>query len=156
VEYKIREYLASDQDKLLEYFRVVFTAMGFGFDVKSKHRDLCDIPAHYQSRGCFLLATQDDKILGTAAIRQIAENICELKRFYVLAGFQGRGIGKNLLSKILAHARNGFWHSIRLDTTHHSVAALSLFQKSGFCEISRYNDNPVAEIFMALKLCSES
>jgi putative acetyltransferase len=152
MEYEIRYYLPTDQEKLLEHFRVVFTAMGFGFDLKSRHRDLCDIPAHYQSRGCFLLAMRDDKILGTAAIRQIAEDICELKRFYVLAEFQRRGIGKNLLSKILAHARNGSWHSIRLDTTHHSVAAISLFQKSGFCEISRYNDNPVAEIFMELIL----
>lgn len=49
--------------------------------------------------------------------------------------------------------REGFaFAHLRLDTIRNSGPALHLFEKHGFVEIPRYNENPDADLFMELDL----
>jgi putative acetyltransferase len=152
MEPEITNYEPSDEEDLRRFFRTVFEGMGFDFDLDSKDRDLRDIPGEYQSGGgLFLVAKHQGQIIGTVALRRIAPDVCELKRFYVRVEHRRRGVGTRLLERAIAHARaHPTWRCIRLDTSSKSPAALSLFRKHGFVEIGRYNDDPFAEVFMEL------
>jgi putative acetyltransferase len=153
IKYEITDYQPSDQDDLIAFFSTVLATMGFDFDPTSKDADLRNIPREYQSNGgLFLLARGQGQLIGTIALRQIDQNTCELKRFYVRAEHRRKGVGTDLLERIIDHAKAGPWRQLRLDTTFKSPAAISLFRKHGFVEIKRYNEDPFAEIFMERKI----
>jgi len=153
IDHEITNYHPADQQALTEFFRIVLAAMGYDFDLNSKDKDLRNISSEYQiNGGIFLLARRGGRLVGTIALRQIAEGICELKRFYVLPQEQRKGIGTGLLNQVIDHARAGQWSSLRLDTSFGSPTAIALFKKYGFVEIERYNNDPFAQIFMELKL----
>jgi ribosomal protein S18 acetylase RimI-like enzyme len=75
-----------------------------------------------------------------------------VKRFYLLSDYRDKGCGKKLLEKAIQTAPRFGFKRLRLDTTSRSAAAIHLFQKYGFKEITRYNDNPRAEFFFELIL----
>jgi putative acetyltransferase len=152
LNHQITTYRPSDHGDLLRFFQTAFAGMGFEFDLTSKDQDLLNIPGEYQSKGgLFLVAKSKGQIIGTIALRRIAADVCELKRFYVRAEHQRRGVGTSLLRQAIDHARSGGWRCIRLDTSFKSPSAISLFRKHGFVEIGRYNDDPFAEVFMELR-----
>ena len=151
MKYDITDYQPSDQEELVRFFRTVFAEMGFDFDLTTKDRDLSRIPTEYQNRnGLFLLAKEKDIVVGTIGLRRIDDAKYELKRFYVLKTHRQLGIGTSLLNKATAKAHSG--DRIRLDTTRKSPLAISLFKAHGFEKIPRFNDDPLAEIFMELKI----
>ena len=155
-QHRVAEYAHGDQEDLVRFFRDVFAELGYRFDLSVEQRDLTRIPAEYQSRGGAFLIARDvpaGAVVGTVALRDLGGGVGEIKRFYIRADHRGRGLGAALLGRAIDHARSaGAWERLRLDTTTGSRAALALFRRSGFVEIPRYNDNPVAEIFMELPL----
>ncbi|EAU80718.1 hypothetical protein CC1G_04828 [Coprinopsis cinerea okayama7 len=56
----------------------------------------------------------------------------ELRRMAVDASLQRRGIGKKLLTTVLAHARNQEIMSIRLSTTAHQKSAVGIYERFGW------------------------
>lgn len=94
----------------------------------------------------------ENKIVGTIALRKLTTDVAELKRFFVLQKYQGKGYGQELINVLTERAPEGGYSFLRLDTTSKSDKAIHLFRKNGFYEISRYNDDPFAEIFMELNL----
>jgi putative acetyltransferase len=151
-QFVIADYSPSDLQSLIDFFRKMFDNLGHRFDLTSKDEDLADIPTHYQSGGgLFLIARHQLNRVGAIALRPIGDNICELKRFYVLPEFQRQGIGTSLLEQLIDHAKTRPCTAIRLDTTRKSASAISLFRKYGFVEIERYNTDPFAQIFFELK-----
>jgi putative acetyltransferase len=150
---RISAYVPCDEQALFEFFRAVFADLGFTFDLLNKDADLSRIPEVYQTNGgIFLLARHGGCIVGSVATRKIAQGTGEVKRFYVRKEHRHHGVGTLLLSRALDHARAQPWVSIRLDTSSQLTAATSLFRKHGFKEISRYNADPFADVFMELKL----
>lgn len=155
IEHEITTYHPTDHEDLLRFFQTAFAAIGFNFDLNSKGKDLLNIPGEYQSDGgLFLVARSKGQIIGTIALRRIAADVCELKRFYVRAAHQRRGVGTSLLQKAIDAARSGRWSRIRLDTSFKSPSAISLFSRHGFVEIARYNEDPFAEVFMELNVAN--
>jgi GNAT superfamily N-acetyltransferase len=155
VAYELTEYRPSDQQYLLRFFAEVLGELGFEFDPGAKDADLLRVPDLYQSGGgTFLLAKHGGDIVGTVALRRLGDDddTCELKRFYARQDHRGRGLGAALLDAALAHAKDGPWRRVRLDTTSRSRVAIAMFGRRGFVEIPRYNDDPFAELFMELRL----
>src|SRR5437899_7272804 len=128
VPYEIAIYRPQDQEDLVAFLRAVLGELGFDFNLDAKDQDLQHIPDLYHSNGgVFLLARRQAHLVGTIALRQIANGTCELKRFYVCKHHRRRGLGTALLDTIIAHAKAGPWKNLRLDTTSKSPAAISLF-----------------------------
>lgn len=68
--YEITDYLPSDQEDLVRFFREVLGDLDFGFDLDAKDKDLRHLPDVYQSRnGLFPLARHPRHVIGTIAIR---------------------------------------------------------------------------------------
>lgn len=64
-------------------------------------------------------------------------DVCEVKRLYVPAVFQGLGIGRRkLVSALIAEARVRGYRRMRLDTHAPTMAkAIELYRRIGFVEI---------------------
>lgn len=53
----------------------------------------------------FLVIEEDDKIIGTGALHIIWDDLSEIRALAVLEEYQGKGLGRNLVSALLDDAR---------------------------------------------------
>ena len=117
-------------------------------------KDIDDIQMHYfDRRGVFLVMEADTHIIGTGAIRQIAESVCELKRVFLLFEYQGKGLGYRMEIELLRIAREMRYEKMRLETAPvHLKRATALYQRLGFYEIPRYETTHPNDIAMEIIL----
>ena len=116
--------------------------------------ELNNLPGEYSApEGCLLIAYNKNKPAGCVAYKKIGEEICEMKRLYVKDEFRGKKIGEELVLELINIARENKYRLMRLDTHPWMNAAQNLYQKFGFKEVERYNNNPTEGIrFFEMKL----
>ncbi|WP_414527999.1 GNAT family N-acetyltransferase [Nodularia chucula] len=121
-------------------------------EIKS-YDDMTDID-HVRSQYCdnngtFLVLCDDNRIVGSGAIRRCSDDICELKRMWFLRDYQGRSLGTKMAQKLLDFARKKGYKKIRLDVFDEEKQSLAInfYEKLGFYMIERYNDSP-CNVFM--------
>lgn len=149
----IKKYELIHQNEIEYFFKKIFEYMGFDWIPEQKDLDIKNINEFYLNKGGnFWILFENEKVIGTIALKPIDKNYAELKRFYILPDYQGKGYGKILIETLLSYARIMNYNFIRLDTSNKSVKAIKVFEKSGFYKINRYNDDIFAEIFMEIKL----
>lgn len=114
--------------------------------------DMEDVQAHYfERRGLFLGVYDGEQLVGTGAVRPLSETLCELKRMWLLDPYQGRGIGRRILSELLEFAwRNGY-RTIRLTTDRRQERALRFYRRAGFQVIEPESDDP-DDVFLELAI----
>ena len=126
-----------------------------GFEQSGELNDVETAATHYFARrGCFLVLLDEERVVGTAAVRRLDETTCELKRMWLLREFRGQGWGRRLAEELIVWAREAGYTRIRLDSGDPTkqAAAIGLYRKLGFAEIPRYNDNSYARIWMEKQL----
>jgi ribosomal protein S18 acetylase RimI-like enzyme len=150
IDYDLDIFNQTDQAELEDLFRKVWDAP---FRPEDLHSDLRNIPNVYQSdRGNFWIMRISGTIIGTVAIKNLGENIAEVKRLAVHPDFRGQRLGSALFQHSLDYARKKGFKAVRLDSIRNPGPAMYLYEKHGFVEIPRYNDNPNANIFMELTM----
>ena len=141
-----------------ECIRTLFLryAASLDFDLGFQHfeDELEALPGDYAPPGgCLILAEETGKWAGCVALRSLEDDICEMKRLYVLPDFRGRGIGKILAQAVIHEARSRGYAKMRLDTVESMHAARTLYASLGFYPIGAYRYNPIdGASFMELKL----
>jgi GNAT superfamily N-acetyltransferase len=166
----IRPFQKSDSDKVIEFISdVLVNEFKFKLEFDTLDSDIYAIDESYnKSNGsCFWVAEtvvndddyfnthqQKQKILGTTGVRNLKqfELTCELKRMYVLRDFRRLGLGQKLLDTAIDFAKGIGYSRIVLDSSKMLYAARALYEKNGFIDIPRYNDNYRADVFMERKL----
>lgn len=100
--------------------------------------DLTDIPGFYQrGAGNFWVATVDDKVIGTIALREYAPGQGALRKMFVDAAYRGgAGVAGRLLATLLVWARDRRLDTITLGTTERFLAAHRFYEKHGFAPIT--------------------
>jgi len=78
------------------------------------------------------VATQDDELVGSVALRRSEDDAYYLKRMYVRPAGRGMGLGAALLTTALDHARSHGARAIHLDTSTDMHAAQHLYERAGF------------------------
>ncbi len=152
---KLTSFNPDLHDKLLAFLQVMQESRGNPFDRANLPSDILNIKETYQDcGGDFWVLESNQMIIGCIAIRTIdsAERIGEIKRYFVLPSHQRQGIGKMLMDHAISFATQKSLNKIRLDTMKKYESAMSVYLKNGFYEISKYNDNHIAEIFMEKSL----
>ncbi|MBD1894867.1 GNAT family N-acetyltransferase [Trichocoleus sp. DQ-A3] len=112
--------------------------------------DIDDVQSHYfDNKGTFLVLIDEERVVGSGAIRRLSDDICELKRMWFLKDYRGRGLGTKMAQMLLDFARIIGYKKVRLDTIDEQkqAQALKLYQRLGFYFIERYNTSPCT-VFM--------
>ena len=82
----------------------------------------------------------------TVAIGDWNVRTCELKRLYILPGWQQYGLGKKLVEAVTDAAQQLAYERIVLDTVPQMKAANALYSKQGFKLCQSYNGNPMPTV----------
>lgn len=116
-------------------------------------------PAQFASPGVFLRIEEDEGApLACGGLREIAPDQgrrMEVKHLYVAPAARGSGIGRRLLNRLEAHARQEGADWLVLDTNRSLEAAAALYATSGFVPVAPFNDNPNATDWYAKRLSPE-
>jgi len=104
-----------------------------------KDNDLNDIEQNYFSKnGYFGVAvdTSSNDIVGTFGLYPINQNICELRKMYLIKQARGKGLGKYLLTCAIELAKERHYSKIVLETISPLKEAISLYKQNGFKEVT--------------------
>jgi putative acetyltransferase len=136
------EQIAQARELFLEYAG----SLGFSLRFQGFDEELKNLPGSYAPPlGRLLLAQHDDQAAGCVALRPLDSSICEMKRLYVRPAFRGKSLGKILVDRVIAEARDSGYQRMRLDTITSSMKdAIALYRRRGFEEIPPYRENPIA------------
>jgi ribosomal protein S18 acetylase RimI-like enzyme len=142
----------------MEHVRALFLeyaeSLPFKLDFQNFEQELDDLPGKYKEpSGCIMVAFIDEEAVGCIAIREIENNICEMKRLYVKSKYRGVGMGKKLVDESIKKAKEKGYKYMKLDTLASMKGAVSLYRSKGFIDIESYIYNPFEDaLFMQLKL----
>lgn len=93
--------------------------------------------------GHLYLACCDGKPAGCIGLRKLDDKNCEMKRLFVRPEFREHHIGRLLVERILADAKEIGYDHIMLDTLPVLDSAIRMYKAYGFYEIPSYNNSPM-------------
>ena len=116
-------------------------------------KDMDDIQkSYFENGGTFLGMFKDGEMICTGAIRRLENEICELKRLWLLNEYHGQGLGYRMLQELLSIAKSMGYKRIRLETDPVAQSrALYFYRQIGFYEIPGYSGR-TDEVAMELLL----
>jgi putative acetyltransferase len=151
----IKEATTAEQfEQVRQLFSEYWSWLNFEPCFRGFEKELAGLPGRYAApSGCLLIAYVGAAPAGCVGLRPFSEGICEMKRLFVRPTFQGRRIGYELATRVVAEARKRSYRRMRLDTLPVMTKALSLYVRLGFKEIGVYQEDPVPGArFMELEL----
>jgi GNAT superfamily N-acetyltransferase len=122
--------------------------------------DLATIGTFQPPDGRLLLAFDDNVAIGTACMRRIARDTCEIKRMWVDPASRRGGVGRAMLDRLLTAARAAGYQRVRLDSPDFMTAAHGLYHSTGFMDIASYPESEIPDeykihwVFMEKSLAS--
>jgi ribosomal protein S18 acetylase RimI-like enzyme len=145
----ITEYSNELKQNIIDFFYTCMPESGRVFEPDGRHFYVTEINKHFKKCWCLI---NNGQVIGTAAVKELDTQNCELKMMYILKQFQGMGYGRKLLEVALIYAGKCGYKYIFLDTKSDSTRAVELYKKYGFTPTERYNNNLNADIFMKKEL----
>ncbi len=113
------------------------------FDAGEFEKELSGLPGSYAPpQGRLLLACKDERPAGCAALRDLGDGVCEMKRMYIHEDMRGQGIGRALVGRLLSEASEAGYRHMRLDTSIRQTEAMGLYESAGFTRIAPYYPLP--------------
>ena len=142
-------YNESYKQKVFDFTDKCFEELGKKFEPDGRHDFYNNIGDNFVVFYCLF---DQDKLIGTVALKKLDENTVELKAMYLDRSYRGKGLGRRLMNKIVDEAKRLGYKSIVLDSMSQYKDALRLYESTGFQNTERYNDNLYADVFMKLDL----
>ena len=97
------------------------------------------VPALIDSPGgAFVIAWLGQQAAGCGALRPMSAEVAEVKRMYVNPAHRGLGIGRAILAKLEALAREYGYTTLRLETGIRQPEAIHLYESVAFQRIPCY------------------
>ena len=127
----IQTYEDSRKEEVREVVLEVLLEHGFEYD-RLKDADLNDINGYYFSKGgTFFVGVDKGGVVGTAGVRKLDGNLCEIRRIYLKKGYRGKGNGERLFLAAMDFAgKNCDGAVLKTDST--LKKAISMYLKHGF------------------------
>jgi putative acetyltransferase len=126
------------------------------YDIMETEGELEDVDnfqqVYIEDRGLFLVALDDNELIGTGALKKLEDNIAELKQVWLLEEYRGQKIGYQIVTQLLSFARTKGYSHVRLRTSQKQQRAIGFYTRIGFYEIPSYRKSLNNIISMELKL----
>ena len=142
---EIKVFSEDMQQDVICFFTKVFPESGKAFESEGRHAAFADIKYNFIGFWC---AFDDDKLIGTSAVKKLSDTECELKGLYLYEKYHGRKLGYNLARIAVDFAKESGFKQIFLDTVATYDKAIKLYEGLGFEYTERYNCNQNANVFM--------
>ncbi len=88
------------------------------------------------------VAREDGRAVAMGALRRHGRGVAEVKRMYTLPSHRGRGVGRAILARIEALAREEGFARLVLETGSNFDAALHVYKSAGFAACGPVLDYP--------------
>ncbi|MBF4160116.1 GNAT family N-acetyltransferase [Nocardioides acrostichi] len=113
---------------------------------------LADGDALLDPGGHYLLAVSQGRPVAVGGVRALPllsteVSTAEVKRMWVAEDWRGAGLGARMLRHLERRALDLGHRRVLLDTKRHLTEAVTLYERAGYREVERYNDNAAAELF---------
>jgi DNA-binding MarR family transcriptional regulator/GNAT superfamily N-acetyltransferase len=95
--------------------------------------------------GQFFVAYLHGEPVGCGAAKHHIDGPAEIKRMWIAPRARGLGLGRRLLGRLEACAREGGASVAHLETSAVLSEALSLYRSAGWVEVPPFNDEPFAD-----------
>ncbi|MFC4123190.1 GNAT family N-acetyltransferase [Nonomuraea zeae] len=136
---KIRRYRWSDLDTILALHQVCLAEVGLVPGDGVYYDD--DFPRiqeiYLACGGDFLVGTVGSRVVAMGGLKPVDTGTAEICRLRVHPEFQRRGFGAAMLVALERRAVELGFHCVRGDTTLNQEAALALYERQGWRELSR-------------------
>jgi len=103
--------------------------------------------------GLKLLGYVGPDVGGCICYREVEPTICEMKHLYVRPTFRGSGLGRALISSLLARTRAAGYRRMRLETVSFMGTAVRMYEAMGFERRTPYYEIP--DIFRPITIFME-
>jgi carbonic anhydrase len=155
----MHEILIVDSKELIEETKLLFREYEKWLNVslcfQGFEEEVNTLPGKYdQPYGKLYIVKYNDKYSGCIGLRKLEDGICEMKRLYLKPELRGKGIGNELVQKLIQDAKEIGYKKMRLDTIKEKMPnAVKLYEKYGFVKTEKYYNNPNPHtLFMELDL----
>ena len=131
--------------------RLILEGLGehFGVIDETCNPDIDDIAGHYPDRGhVFLVAEYGAELVATGALVCEDQQTGQLVRVSVVKRWRRQGLGRTLVQRLIAAARDRKLARLWMETNDDWIDAIALYSACGFEEFDRCAGN----IYMALDL----
>lgn len=111
-------------------------------------RELDDVDnfqsVYFDNNGIFLVFLDGDRVVGSGAIKRISDEMCELKRLWLLDEYRGQKLGLTMTQILLEFAAQHGYKKVCLDICYPEIqkAAVSLYKKVGFYVTAPRTEKP--------------
>lgn len=142
-------YDSSYKQRVFEFTDKCFAELGKKFEPDGRHGFYNDIEKEFV---VFYCVVDNGNVVGSVALKKVDEDVVELKALYLDKNYRGKGLGGRLMTEAVKAARSLGYKSIVLDSMKQYEDARKLYEKFGFKDTERYNENAMADVFMKLDL----
>lgn len=137
----VKPIVAEQNEEICNIIKAVgaeFGAIGEGFGPSDAE---VEAMSHYyteENKSLYLVATLDGKVVGGCGLAPFSgsNEVCELKKLFLLPQSRGLGLGKQLTLDCLAFAKQQGFSQCYLDTLSSMKSAIALYEKVGFQHLS--------------------
>jgi putative acetyltransferase len=148
----IRSATNADCERVSELVFRVLGEFGLEADPKTTDADLEDLEVNYLQRGGLFEVIEDEQanLLGSFGLYPLNKTTCELRKMYFIPSARGLGLGRFVLQRAIARARELGFKEIVLETSSKLIAANKLYTQFGFKPMN--SDHLAARADQAYKL----
>jgi GNAT superfamily N-acetyltransferase len=150
----IRPAIAGDIAHVRAMLREYVEWIGLDLAFQEIDAELDGLPGEYAPpAGALFVAVDGPHYLGMIGLRPLDGPIGEMKRLYVRPTARGRGLARQLITRLCDEAKRLGYTELRLDTLPMMGDAQAIYESYGFVDIAPYYDTPIAGTrFMSKKI----
>lgn len=138
--YLIKEFENRYNEKVNDFIISVFVEE-FGFEECRKELEEQNNIEYIENGGNLWIALdEDENIIGTIALVKHSDKEAELKKLYVRKDYRGKGLSKELYSKVMETTKEKEYNRIFLGTYDKLETAINFYIKRGFTKIDELDN----------------